>query len=427
MAPSEAGTTYTKGMASPHKYPRDVVKAMLDDEEFLREVREEMTGTPEPSQGPSSEVLEQLVETMLFASMATEEGRIEPVGVVFAEAKDDFEAGPRERMWDLMTLRVPRAFTVPEVTKLASICDIPRSFLAVVRVGGELKILGVATPGVRLFLSEDRLVRVLAPRTGTVVVYRGPSETVRYERGTIYVSPPPYLGTAQRRREEQMTSIARDLLSSKTRHSPLRIFTECSQLVAGMSQRGHGGIIAILGPDDDPAPLIEGSRELAQPIRFGAAIREHQDLEDEENPLAHAERAIHLGTEILLALPGEQSRSERVADRLDQLRQQIVRLATVDGAVVMSHSLDVLAFGVKLPAGHDAAPEVCSVNANGELGARWPSERHGTRHRAAAAFASMFPKGLALIVSQDGGAAVFHTFESKVVCWPLSISVAGSR
>jgi hypothetical protein len=105
---------------------------------------------------------------------------------------------------------------------------------------------------------------------------------------------------------------------------------------------------------------------------------------------------------------------------LGWMRRQIVRFTAVDGAVLLSHSLQVLGFGVKLPVPR-ILPNVVQVGSDGAIGGRGPIEGRGTRHAAAASFADEHPDGVAFIVSQDGDAAVFQRMGECVVYWPLGV------
>jgi HAMP domain-containing protein len=393
-------------MTDRPKYPRDVVVEFLREDESYRSIYTHVFGqAPVPVQDDS--VLERLVETMFFASMATEEGRIEPVGIVFAESVDAFTS--TQSLWDIITIRSPLRFTAREVTKLASICDFKRSFLAVVLQADDLKIVGIATPHSRTILPRDGLIRVLAPRPGTIVLYRGGWEFVRYERGFIRQSPPNYL--TSKAAQKTINSIAQAVFGLFRANDEL--FQELSRIVAEVSHVGHGGIIAVLGPTDAPEPLLQEACALSAPIPLGEALRVYQEL-----------RRASMHTDPTQETLEDKERVEKASNRLGRLRQQLVRLTSVDGAVLLSHSLDVLAFGVKLAIEHAPSLEVFSANNLGEPGDRWSLDLRGTRHRAAAAFAKTHPNGFAFIVSQDGDAALFQSCESKVVHWPLRVPIA---
>jgi hypothetical protein len=358
--------------------------------------------------------LKTLVETMLFASMATEEGHVQPVGIVFGAQREDFE----NSSWDLVTIRDPRRFAVEEVTKLAAICEFPRSCLAVMPAGEVLNVVGVATPRRRSLFRADDLVRVLAPSPGVVVLSRGTREVVRYVRGSILDQPPYYLQVREGQEQRQLISIAESLgvrvpqqdgvlYGSVRASAPAeQVFAQLFRVVSKMSRLGHGGILAILGPKDDAQRLLMKARVLDSPMEYGTAVRDQLEAEMEWARNRDWDR-FNSGTSL---------------EHLERMRQQVVRFTAVDGAVLLNHSLQVLGFGVKLPVSK-IPREVAQVNPNGTPGGRWPLESRGTRHSAAANFAAEHPDGLAFIVSQDGDAAVFQVVGGHVVYWPLGVPV----
>lgn len=412
-------------MREPLKYPQDVVVEFLKREQESWRQSEEISYLlssaehGEPRYQPKAwnpeiddRTLLLLVETMLFASMATEEGHIQPVGVAFAEKRERFEE--QKQPWTLVELRSPRPFDVRTVTKLASICEFARSFLAVVPVDGELKIIGVGTPGrATFFLRQDGLVRVMTPRPGTIFIFKGRREIIRYERGIIHPSPPGYLDE----HHPQMTSVAEAVCKShhlkKLNPSGAEslFFEELSRVISKMIQVGHGGILAVLGPEDRAEPLLHKSYALALPIEYGGAIGESlQTNKDRE----------------ILAIPSwTEPKTTTPSDPIERLRQELVRFTTIDGAVLLSHSLQVLGFGVKLsitPQDTDRPlPKVRTISLNGTPGPEWALESRGARHRAAATFAQHHPDGFAFIVSQDGDAAVFQSQGEYIAHWPLQI------
>jgi len=412
-------------MVSPKKlkYPRDVVAAFLERDVLFRQFLAEVLNS-RGVKGPTSAVLERLIEIAFFASMAKEEGRSEPVGIVFAEDEDFLFGEPS--VWEVLHIRSPLRFEVSEVTKLAATCEFRETFLAVMRLGKELKIVGTAMPGPMAIMGFDTLVRVLAPQPGTIWVYRGNTMLVNYEQGHISDPPPAYLSAGSHQR--QLISIAKAVRGAHPRlpiDSPERaVFRGLSRVLAGMSRLAHGGIIAILGPEDSSEPLLHGARVLTKALPLGQAIDQQEaltqasfnEVREGNAPTGPQERGADAKHDAW-----ERERAANVSEWLDDVTRTLVRLTAVDGAVLLDHSLQVLAFGVKLAIPHGPRLRVFSVTDKGKPGPRWPLDVRGTRHRAAVAFAKAHPRGLALIVSQDGDAAVLQSIGSKVVYWPLWI------
>lgn len=405
----------------PPDYPADVAEAFLRRE---AEPHQETLGRGDGalsalSPAPSRSVLVRLIETMFFASVRTEEGRLNPVGVIFGESLAPLQAEQRPA-WDLVRFASPLCFDVGQVAKLATACAWPRSFLVVVPQGEALVIAGIAAPHSRKLFDIDRLVRVLVPKPGTVAVYRGEKEVIRYEHGGLRVQTPL---PARRHHRSELDSIQRAVLGAQDERASLQVDDNLSRLIEGMTELQHGGLLAILGPEErQDQTFIEEAKRLDPPLRLGSALlgMYEANMVDKRND----QRRFSLKDDRLFETPptDEERRDADVAlaatERVNRWMEQIVRLTTVDGAVVMSHTLDVLAFGAQLPSQSEAVPRVFSVTSDFRL-EDWRIEAWGARHRAAAGFVERGPKRLAIIVSQDGDAATVQSIDSKVVYWPL--------
>lgn len=95
---------------------------------------------------------------------------------------------------------------------------------------------------------------------------------------------------------------------------------------------------------------------------------------------------------------------------------------SLDGALLVAHNLEVLAFGAKLPLSEDTF-DVYPVGPDGQKGRPSQQGTRGLRHRAAASFAHRYPEGIALLMSHDGTAAAFLSWENDIVCWPIRLPV----
>ncbi|WP_037583068.1 putative sensor domain DACNV-containing protein [Stigmatella aurantiaca] len=368
---------------------------------------------------PTQHILTKAIETMLFASMATEEGHITPVGIVLAESLSPFQ--DEHYSWDLVRFASNLSFEVDQIAKLASACGSLDSLLVVLPQEERLVVAGIATPHSRQILDLDYLVRVLILKPGVISVLRGEWEVVRYERGNIPPSPPT-LSKGDGQHRTQLNAIERTVFQEDPNRLSIDVLNFLLRIVKRMRSLGHGGLLAVLGPGDIQSMSLKDARQLAEPLRFGTALLEMYgaQLIDEQNTTRRfSVKTLNFrppSDEEEAAAAAAQEATQRVARMIDQ----IARFTTVDGAVVMSHSLDVLAFGAKLSS-KEETPAVYSVTHDRCSGERWPIDRRGTRHRAAAIFADRYSMGLALIVSQDGEAAIFQQLESKVVHWPVSV------
>ncbi|WP_158623668.1 putative sensor domain DACNV-containing protein [Corallococcus llansteffanensis] len=411
------------------KYPADVMGAFLKQEAkaslptggLLAQLHDKVLREPHPT--PPMPVFVRLIETMFFASMATEEGHLNPLGIVFTEVLGVFQE--KRPAWDFVSITPAVPFEVGSLAKLASLCEFPRTFLVVTTRSEALVVVGLATPHSRQFLDVDPLIRVLVPKPGVVAVCRGEREIIRYERGTLRGIPPPPIRGKHR---PQLDSIEKVVLEEFAEPPLLDARNFFLRIVLGMVRLGHGGLLAILAPGEDPVRFIEQAKRLDPPLALGPAI----------SGSLEAQLIAHDSDQHRFSIEGNQIK-ERPAppDELEDYRQvleanqrverliaQIARLTSVDGAVILSHDLHVLAFGAKLTAQNPSPPQVYAVTSELEMNELWPLQSHGTRHRAAAAFAAELPERLAIIVSQDGDAATLQQLDGKVVYWPLGTPVS---
>ena len=117
----------------------------------------------------------------------------------------------------------------------------------------------------------------------------------------------------------------------------------------------------------------------------------------------------------------ETSRAPRLAEMdeaLFEVAHLVADLTRVDGAVLLTDSLEVLGFGVEI-AGE--LPEVSRVmrahDLDGESRTWVRTDRVGTRHRSAYRLCQAVRDALALVVSQDGGLRFIRWHDQSVAYW----------
>jgi hypothetical protein len=117
----------------------------------------------------------------------------------------------------------------------------------------------------------------------------------------------------------------------------------------------------------------------------------------------------------------ETSRAPRLVEMdeaLFEVAHLVADLTRVDGAVLLTDSLEILGFGVEI-AGE--LPEVSRVARARDLDASartWVrTDRVGTRHRSAYRLCQAVRDALALVVSQDGGLRFIRWHDQSVAYW----------
>jgi hypothetical protein len=105
-------------------------------------------------------------------------------------------------------------------------------------------------------------------------------------------------------------------------------------------------------------------------------------------------------------------------EALFEVAHLVADLTRVDGAVLLTDSLEVLGFGAEI-AGE--LPEVSRVARAHDLDAAvrtWVrTDRVGTRHRSAYRLCQAVRDALALVVSQDGGLRFIRWHDQSVAYW----------
>lgn len=154
--------------------------------------------------------------------------------------------------------------------------------------------------------------------------------------------------------------------------------------VAGsIAKGGHGGAV-LLVPESYPREM------LMQLVQIKYACNDDSVWKD----LREAVRVYDGPT---MEDPDARERARQHESRVEDHLSRMAKLASVDGAIVVTDRLRLLGFG-----GEVIAPSpVSSVVAPD--GSRQKADDFGTRHRSAFRFCAADPSFMAVVCSQDGG------------------------
>jgi hypothetical protein len=114
---------------------------------------------------------------------------------------------------------------------------------------------------------------------------------------------------------------------------------------------------------------------------------------------------------------------EKLEQSVFELSRLIANLTAIDGAVVLDKRLGLLGYGAEVSAELPTPDRVWrALDTEGRE--REPSdiENVGTRHRAAYRFVHDHPRGLAIVISHDGGVSIVANREQEIVFWEQSVS-----
>jgi hypothetical protein len=146
---------------------------------------------------------------------------------------------------------------------------------------------------------------------------------------------------------------------------------------------------------------------------------------------AHRAEQTHDHAIVSLALNATPTGFEQVDDaaRASQVEgqhwleaiQNVARLASVDGAVLLSHEFAVIGFGSIVKEVGELRGKRVEKALDREAADRTPHDvaEKGTRHRSAVAFCAQNPAAVAFVVSQDGGMSAIRAVGDTVVVWEV--------
>ena len=267
------------------------------------------------------------------------------------------------------------------LTALAPAVERPGIHLGVSAQNGELRVWGtthqvprscfvleVAAPGL---LVVKRRRGEESAKFLNVVVLEGDRVKVLDERAARLADCPAFL-----------TSLIGFEPASHSEDA-VNVFLE---LAVSMRAHGRGGALLVVPP----------SPEWQESIR---------------HPIPHPVAPPFAELAALLAEPPEERREQRWQEAFRRAIDAIAGLTAVDGATVMTHGYELLAFGAKIRRREGRAAVESAIAAEpvegGQRTVVHPSQLGGTRHQSAAQFVHDQREAVALVASQDGRFTIF--------------------
>jgi hypothetical protein len=114
---------------------------------------------------------------------------------------------------------------------------------------------------------------------------------------------------------------------------------------------------------------------------------------------------------------------EKLEEAIFEMSRVIAGLAAIDGAVVLDKRFTLLGFGAEVSSEISDPPRVWhALDTEGRRREVNAVEDVGTRHRAAYRFVQQHPRGLAIVISHDGGVSFVANRDGEVVSWQQSVS-----
>jgi hypothetical protein len=328
--------------------------------------------------------LAELLSTVFFASLQTEEGEHQPIRVVLATAAEHTQRLRRGRL----TFRTPCSCTRRHLLRLARGARSDRISIAVSADGRGLSIVGLARD--RFGADESALIRISALQPGQLEVWVAGERILEYAHG--YVQRPPedvLLATGPVR--------SKLLAFAAESGAPAGYIESIASVLRHLADHPHGGILVL-------------SRELAPetPAHASFALQPDSHLWD----LLNAMRDVS-------SKAGEADLDhETLRSEIQRTIGEIGDMTTLDGATILDRRLGLCGFGIVLPVRSDIAVlEVIDVA--GTVRRPFSLEPYGARHRAAASYAATHPGSLVFIASVSGdiGCMLSEDSGSPVLLW----------
>lgn len=390
---------------------------------------------PQGAELPSVQALSELLSLCFQASLLTEEREPVTFRVVLLEPDQMPAADGPPGGYHRMRFTRARALVPNALRKLSPAAEFSHSLLGIRQGVDGFEIWGVVHSGPRWFNSFYNSRRAFQPLPNCLVVsVQGPGN-LSVSNGSLvvarlsggHVSAPGRDVLASRWLRDVFQSVRSEMADLMEESGPRidpqiarrlsqTMLRRCLQL---LSQQGQGGALLIVPPD------MAGLLELPNPfftIRY--------QLEDEEPRRRFRSLLIRLMQRLAALLPekniigwhdylAQQDQPLRDLDEgLEEFSQLLANLASVDGAVLLTHRMEILGFGVEI-AGN--LPAVHYIRRAKDIEAQRTveesTEEFGTRHRSAYRLCAQLDQVLALIHSQDGRIQLVKQWNGHVTVW----------
>lgn len=439
------------------RFAQEVWEGCSDNPQYPQDGGESEYGLTEPVESPhGSDCPEELVLEMLFsvcyqAGLLREEERPVTFRVIFAPP----EAFPEEDGPPFGLHRIefdePRTFDEFELRRISPAADFERSLIGVcLDEHGEMKIWGFIHSGSRWLRAAQGGRQTSAPLPLVPVVKVDAPGRLMVKKGSAFVAELAG-GRIVSSRSDIFTSQWLADFFAPTRDEVLRLHNEARleaealgepwapldlnlpgaiarqmyrRLIFTLSEARHGGTIVLLPPERIADMLSGENVALKHTVADGEPRRRLKTLiVGIMNRLAQSH-----GKGGKAAYPRsvgwkEYARSEdpelaELDEAVFEFAHLVAGLASVDGAVVITHQGELLGFGGEISG--ELEPVISierALDPEGETTLQESAENFGTRHRSAYRLAGALKDSLLVVVSQDGNVRFAADREGMVTCW----------
>lgn len=377
---------------------------------------------------PTLASLQSLLSVSYQASLLREEGRAVTFRMVIADPKEFPETTAAPTGLHRLVFARKRWLDAHELRRLAPAADAARALIGARISSKGVYVWGLLHAGLQWLPDADEghsllIVSVAGP--GHLVVTLGSATLAQLEHGRLGSSDvdafesPVVLAS--------LGGLAASLAAAGEPASAAEGMAELGSRLAGhvlrravatMRAERHGGTLVIMPAVRMAALIGDGSLRAKYAFVEHDGGRRAQSIAVELGHLLAAEIDTRSSSPWQSFLRGRATvfRDQDLA--LLELSHLISGLSQVDGAVVLTDSLDIVGFGAEI--GGELPPVQRVAHAQDLLGTRreWVrADRVGTRHRSAYRLCQAVPEALVLVVSQDGGLRVIRWQNDTVTYW----------
>ncbi len=336
--------------------------------------------------------LVELLSVIFFAGLETEEGERHPVRVVLVPSEAIDSEPPTNGVpaplyrWSTLRFEHARPLSINELVKLAAAMGgSGREHVQVIHERGGALITGIAREGVNI--EGDCALKIVVDRPGGLSVRMGRHHVLDYEHGRVQsLATCGVILTAGPVRRALEAAAARFGLSQV---GAARYLDAVRMLIAKLSAHGHGGIL-VFGATREP--VGEAGYRTHTQISVAAMLARLQELEVDAT--AHQEQS--------------QLLAGALSSEIQNTIVELGGLTALDGATFLDWSLALVGFGIVLPVGNEPAAVVEAEDVEATKTHPFDLGGRGTRHRAAATYASTHPESVVFVASQDGAVGCLY-------------------
>jgi hypothetical protein len=413
-------------------------------ENLARRIHEQLKGREKSP--PTVDTLRELIETLFFASLRTEESEPIRCRIAFINRDDPDPNRPARIVadrWQPVPFKSEIPFSVSNLVKLAKAVDPWAATLAVWTNNGALNIWGAVDQSVHynafVFRENNEgpempgMFQAVIEGTGEIAVYKRfvllgalkkqtlvEKQLAVFSRGPVRDRLAPSLN--------KFVDIVHDdvgeQIFSEREHwgDSLRgqwVSTLCRILI-GIQRYKHGG--ALLISDHGKSDLrrkyaVKYDRLKNALRRYGHRLILETYYSDQISENYTERGREQMPVKLYLDEVVHKNEREDILDEITGCIRFIASLSRVDGLVWLDGNLSVQGFGVEVKVDEDPPKLFQALNASGTKTRQLDVEHFGMRHRSMMRFCHKYPEGIGFVVSQDGDIRAMMKTNGSILLW----------